>query len=60
MKSPCMGCNNRVLGCHSNCEAYGTYKNDNEKRKQIELENKKTRDFYFNVSRFSKSVSKFG
>ena len=27
-KTPCMGCSNRELGCHGNCEKYAEYRNE--------------------------------
>ena len=42
-KCCCKGCENRVVGCHSNCEEYRKYKNvvdaeKEEERKQKEID----------------------
>ena len=29
---PCHNCENRQVGCHSNCEAYATYRRENAMR----------------------------
>lgn len=34
MKSPCKGCEYRVIGCHSTCTAYIKYSNN--RKKEIE------------------------
>lgn len=31
INSPCMGCENRCVKCHSTCEAYKEYKDKNNK-----------------------------
>lgn len=33
IKSPCMGCTRRVVGCHSACEDYKSYKQQYEAAK---------------------------
>lgn len=30
-KAPCLGCNERQLGCHSYCDKYIKFKSENEK-----------------------------
>lgn len=30
--SPCMGCTDRHVGCHSSCAGYTEYKKENDKR----------------------------
>lgn len=32
LKYPCLGCNNREVGCHSTCEKYINAKTENEKQ----------------------------
>lgn len=32
---PCKDCEKRVVGCHSNCEAYKSFVSENEKLKQF-------------------------
>lgn len=40
MKSPCKGCEYRVLGCHSTCAAYIKYNNHRMKlRKSCDIRN---------------------
>jgi len=34
MGGPCKDCQNRHMGCHSECEAYNQFVKDNEKVKQ--------------------------
>ena len=43
MKSPCMGCEYREVGCHSNCKRYIEYDEKmgmirNDRKKLVELE----------------------
>lgn len=45
-KSPCFGCGDRVLGCHSSCEKYQDFRRQadaaiREKMKWIDLNNHK-------------------
>ena len=37
MKSPCLNCKKRVLGCHSHCGDYATFKAQLEKEKQAKI-----------------------
>lgn len=30
MKSPCLGCSNRKVGCHASCDAYLTFESKNK------------------------------
>lgn len=46
VKSPCKNCKNRFVGCHSQCESYKLYRENNEKRYSDHLEEKKIRDDY--------------
>lgn len=32
MKTPCMNCDDRVLGCHQHCEKYQKYKKEMKQR----------------------------
>lgn len=34
-ETPCHNCPNRTVTCHSNCEAYKAFFDENEKRKDI-------------------------
>lgn len=43
MKSPCKGCENRVLGCHSTCVAYIKYSSNRKK----EIESRDIRGYVF-------------
>ena len=46
--SPCMGCENRSIGCHGKCNAYGAYKAilESESKERIE----RVRTWYPNKS----------
>lgn len=33
-KSPCFGCENRTVGCHSTCEGYNTFRNNADAEKE--------------------------
>ncbi len=42
---PCYKCEKRVLGCHSTCENYKYFINENEKYKQLVREEREFVDF---------------
>lgn len=44
MDCPCKGCNDRFVGCHSNCDRYAQYKNDLNNRNKNIREQKQIRD----------------
>ena len=35
MKSNCLGCTNRTIGCHSTCEIYKQWKNGVDKKNEM-------------------------
>ena len=39
-KAPCLNCEKRELGCHSNCEKYNEFKQEREKENATERERK--------------------
>ena len=44
--SPCMGCQNRAVGCHSGCDNYAVYKAESEQNKKMMRKARdKDRDF---------------
>lgn len=40
MKSPCYKCTDRVLGCHSTCEKYAEFKEQNDAYKKKSYEHR--------------------
>jgi len=38
MKSPCMNCKCRTVGCHAQCPGYADYKKQLEERKRLNKE----------------------
>lgn len=38
MKSPCLGCTERAVGCHSKCDRYIAYDEENKARREEKLE----------------------
>lgn len=43
IKSPCMDCEERTLGCHGNCESYSKYQKDIKeihRRERLDLSNR--------------------
>lgn len=49
MKGPCLGCTDRHLGCHSECERYKQYQRNLEEAKQKEQQQKDYRNQYFDA-----------
>ncbi len=37
MKSPCLGCKDRFIGCHSKCDKYIKYRNEYDKLNKKEF-----------------------
>ena len=40
--SPCFGCENRVLGCHSGCEPYQEYSAERKKISELRMKYNET------------------
>lgn len=38
-RAPCLNCQNRVIGCHSNCDKYKVYDESNKRSRAIKLKN---------------------
>ena len=56
--SPCKGCNDRRLHCHSECESYIAFAKENEERRAQSLQDVKVYlALYDSHSRRSKSLS---
>jgi len=39
-KAPCKDCSDRCVGCHSNCDKYKAFKEENERVKVLSRKNK--------------------
>ena len=49
LHSPCRGCNERYLGCHSECERYNLYKKEQSTRYEMKKRKIcKVRDYSIN------------
>ena len=48
MLSPCKDCEKRELGCHSRCEAYRLYNEENERKRNERLIQSKISDLRMN------------
>lgn len=38
-KTPCLNCQDRVIGCHSKCDKYKAYDESNKRNRAIKLKN---------------------
>lgn len=50
--APCLGCENRKIGCHSNCKAYIEFAEMTKKKNQaINMENQRSMDHIYGLKR---------
>lgn len=50
--APCLGCENRKIGCHSNCKAYIAFAETAKKRNQyVNMENQRSMDHIYGLKR---------
>lgn len=45
MRSPCFGCKDRYMGCHSKCDRYAAYRAALEEEKQLDKFDKDCEDY---------------
>ena len=49
--APCKGCVDRFVGCHSGCERYAAFKEQNDKERNIRTEYIKQNDMLADIRR---------
>lgn len=45
MNAPCKDCKDRKLGCHSTCEKYKKFDEENRKRREEEFKNRHNKKY---------------
>lgn len=60
MNVPCYGCDEREVGCHSECEKYKEYIAENEKRKEEHRKNYAVNDvlYAYKKDKYSRSTGR--